>query len=101
METFRQRGGARIGGKSRIARFNLTWPFVTLTADAHKIRLGGFLCYELPKSRLVRLSAYSGALNRGLRMEHTVPEVPAFIVFWTFDYERLAANLRHIGYVVD
>ena len=34
-------------------------------------------------------------------MEHTVPEVPAFIVFWTFDYERLAANLRHIGYVVD
>lgn len=101
MGAFRQRGGARIEGKSRIARLNLTWPFVTLTADTHKILFGGLLRYEFPKSRLVRLSLYAGAFNKGLRIEHTVPEAPAFIVFWTFDYETLAANLRHIGYVVD
>lgn len=78
---FRQRGGARIGGTSRFARMNLTWPFVTLSADIHELRLGGWLDVRLPKGSLGRLSRQDGVFGKGLRIEHVVPGAPAYIVF--------------------
>ena len=98
---FWQRGGARFGGESRIAGINLTWPFVTLTADVDKLLLGGLFHIELPKNSLVRLSRYDGVLNKGLRIEYVVRGASAFIVFWTFNYNALAAALQRLGYVVD
>jgi hypothetical protein len=92
---FKQRGGARLGF------FNLTWPFVTLTADSRSIRLGGVVRFEIPKTSLVALVRHRGFFSTGLRIEHDAPKAPAFIVFWTFNYDDLADNLRAFGYTVD
>jgi hypothetical protein len=100
---FWQRGGARFGAESPIARINLTWPFATLTADTDKlvVVLVGLIYFEFQKNSLVRLSRYNGLFSKGLRIEHVARRAPAFLVFWTFDYDALAAALGRLGYVVD
>jgi hypothetical protein len=99
---FWQCGGARVGAESPIARINLTWPFATLTADADKlvVVLVGFIYFEFRKNSLVRLSRYEGLFSKGLRIEHVARGAPAFIVFWTFDYDALAAALEAVSKLV-
>ena len=100
------RGGAQIGG-SRWRGLWLYWPFVSLMASQEKLVI--FVLsrrYVFPRDRIVRLTAnYSGgpgpAWRPGLLIEHTVADVPTFVLFrvW-FRLDTLAAALRSLGYEV-
>jgi hypothetical protein len=93
-DRFTQRGGVRIG------HLNATWPFAVLEADAQTIELSIVTKKVFPKDKIVRLSPYRTMFSTGLRIEHMVQSEPSFIVFWTFDFETLKANLIRLGYEV-
>lgn len=102
MPSFVQTGGARLGW------FNMTWPFARLSADREEIRLlcAGERNYVFPRQSIQRLSRHRGFFSVGLRIEHTVPAAPEFVVFWaslflwTSGYRKLKARLRYLGYQV-
>ena len=96
-----QTGGARLG------HFNASYPFATLSADSQMLRL---TClgrdYVFPRSSIQRLSRHRGLFSVGLRVEHTEPSYPQFIVFWasvffwTSGFQRLRTQLESLGYAI-
>jgi hypothetical protein len=46
------------------------------------------------------LSRYRGFTSSGLQIEHTVPRYPRFMLFWTFSFDALKAELESLGYAV-
>ncbi|HUI96486.1 MAG TPA: hypothetical protein VLX44_12085 [Xanthobacteraceae bacterium] len=94
--TFAQIGGARIGF------FNATWPFARLSADrdAIALRLLLIIKFTFPRDRIRRLSRYSRFFSTGLQIEHAVGYLPKFMLFWTFDFGTLKAQLESLGYEV-
>ena len=92
--TFVQIGGARIGF------FNATWPLARLSADRNAIALRCLLKFAFPRDRITGLSRYRGFMSTGLQIEHTVPRYPGFILFWTFSFDLLKAELEALGYTV-
>jgi len=97
---FSQTGGARIG-KSFAWSLNATWPLAKLTVKETELRISvlGFT-WILPKSSIRRLSKYRGAFSTGLRIEHSIPRRPPFVVFWTFGFPELNQELERCGYTV-
>jgi hypothetical protein len=92
--TFAQMGGARIGF------FNATWPFARLSADRDAIALRCmFIKFTFPRESITRLSRYRGITSTGLQIEHKT-RYPAFMLFWTFDFDTLKAELQALGYAV-
>jgi len=77
-------GGARIGG------FNASWPFAKLHADAEglTIKLPFSKTYRFPTSSITSVREYISILfiGWGIRIEHSVPEYPPFVVFWYLGY---------------
>jgi hypothetical protein len=93
--TFAQTGGARIGF------FNASWPFARLSADRDAIVLRClFLKFTFPRESIARLSRYRGFTTKGLQIEHTVPRYPVLMLFWTFSFDVLKAELEALGYTV-
>jgi hypothetical protein len=75
--SFWQKGGARIGWK------NVTAPFATLSVSREALRISCFgTDYTFPKDTIAGLSRHRGIFSIGLRVQHTVPVYPDFIVFW-------------------
>jgi hypothetical protein len=91
---FAQIGGARIGF------INATWPFARLSADRDTMALRCLFKFRFPRGRITRLSRYRGLISTGLQIEHTVPLYPDFMLFWTFDFDSLKAELEALGYTV-
>ncbi len=91
---FSQIGGARIGF------INATWPFARLSADRDAIALRCLLKFTFPRDQIIALSRYRGFTSTGLQIEHRVPRYPGFMLFWTFNFERLKAELETLGYTV-
>jgi hypothetical protein len=99
--TFTHSGGARIG------IFNATWPFASLSGTPEAIRLS-FLgrSYNFPKSNIRRLRRHRGIFSLGLRIEHTDPSFPEFVVFWpslffwSSGFQKLKAELEGLGYEI-
>jgi hypothetical protein len=99
--TFTQTGGARLG------MFNATYPFATLSATPDVLRLS---ClgrdYSFRKESIRSLSRHRGIFSTGLRIEHTDPFFPEFVVFWaslffwTSGFQKLKAQLESLGYEV-
>ena len=96
---FSQTGGARIDC------FNATFPFATLSANTDALRLSCFgQDYAFPKDKIRRLSRHRGIFSVGLRIQHTEPSLPQFvvfwtsIVFWTAGFQRLKTQLESLGY---
>jgi len=98
---FSQTGGARLGF------FNATYPFAILSADTEGLRLS---ClgrnYAFSKNKIQSLSRHRGIFSVGLRIEHSEPSYPQFVVFWasmffwTSGFQRLKAQLENLGYEV-
>jgi hypothetical protein len=98
---FTQTGGARLDG------FNASWPFATLSASQGAIQLS---ClgreYAFPRQTIQRLRRHRGLISVGLRIEHKVESLPAFVVFWasvffwTSGFRKLKAQLEGLGYEV-
>ncbi|MBM4380866.1 MAG: hypothetical protein FJ086_16425 [Deltaproteobacteria bacterium] len=101
-EDSRHTGGARVGS------LNVTWPFASLSASREVLRLS---ClgreYLFPRRSITRLSPHEGLVSTGLRIEHAVADVPAFVVFWSSfipgagRFRRLEDELEFLGYAVD
>ncbi len=86
---------------------NLTTPFATLSGGQEALRLSCFRQdYVFPKSSIEVLSKHRGMFSIGLRIHHTVPLYPEFVVFWVSPFwggarfERLKARLESLGYRV-
>lgn len=92
--TIFQIGGARIGF------VNATWPFAQLSADRDAIALRCLFKFRFPRHRITRLSRYRPFFSTGLRIEHTVPFYPRFMVFWGFSFDRMKVELEALGYTV-
>ena len=97
---FSETGGARIG-KSIVWSLDVTWPLAKLTVKETELRLSvlGFT-WILAKSSIRTLSKYRGAFPTGLRIEHSIPRRPPFVVFWTFGFAELKQELERYGYTV-
>ena len=97
---FSQTGGARIG-KSIGLSLNATWPFAKLTVEEAGLTLFvlGFT-WMLPKSSIRSLRKYRGSFSTGLRIEHSIPRRPPFVVFWTRRFTELKQELELTGYRV-
>ena len=97
---FSQTGGVRLG--EGLFAFNATWPFATLSATQSELSLSSPLrVHTFPRGSIQRLKRHHGVLSAGLRIYHTVPSYPAFIIFWTFSFNRLKAELEWLGYHVE
>ncbi len=92
--TFAQIGGARIGF------VNATWPFAQFSADRDTIALRCLFKFTFPRDSITKLGRYRGFTSSGLQIEHTVPRYPRFMVFWTFSFDALKAELEALGYTV-
>jgi hypothetical protein len=74
---FSQDGGARVG------MFNVTWPFVRLSANREAIELDcPWRHCVFARTQIVRLSKYDGLVSTGLLIEHANQQFPEWIVFW-------------------
>jgi len=99
--TFTQTGGIRIG-EGIFSAFNASWPFARLLISPKQVCLSCFSYqYSFPKESVRRLSRHRGVFSVGLRIEHTIPMYPVFLVFWTFKYAALKRQLVEMGYTVD
>jgi hypothetical protein len=58
------------------------------------------LPWVLPKTSMRSLTKYHGAFSTGLRIEHSLPRRPPFVVFWTFHFDALKRELERYGYTV-
>ena len=88
-----QIGGARIG------LFSATWPFAWLTADRDAIALRCLFKFTFPREQIASLSRYR-LISTGLKIEHTIPRYPKFIVFWALNFDMLKVDLEALGYTV-
>jgi hypothetical protein len=96
-----------IGG-ARINMMNASIPFAELSVFRKGLRLS---ClgneYFFARDRIVALSRYKGLFSTGLRIHHTVPVYPDFIVFWVSvflmksRFASLREKLKDFGYEVN
>jgi hypothetical protein len=98
---FSLKGGARLNWT------NITIPFAVLSGDSNALRLSCFRRdYVFDRSCILGLSRFCGMFSIGLRIEHTVPTYPGFVVFWVSMWpwsRRFAAlkeDLERHGYQV-
>ncbi len=109
-DSFSQTGGARVG-RTYLFAMNATWPMAKLSGNRDALRLRCPKATILPpdrtlvfpRDRIRRLSIYRGLLpfSIGLRIEHSDGSLPAFVVFWTFNFEKLRSDLLRLGYDVE
>ena len=95
------KGGASIGW------WNVTVPYARLSGDRNALRLSCFRQdYVFDRSNIDSLSRYRCLLGTGLRIRHTVPLYPEFVVFWasSFPWSRrclvVEEELERLGYTV-
>lgn len=87
--------------------FNASYPFATLSVTPDALCLS---ClgrdYRFPKGNIRSLSRHQGAISTGLRIEHTDPLAPKFVVFWasvffwTSGFDKLKTQMEGLGYKV-
>lgn len=85
------RGGVRWGG------VNLTWPFVTMTVSNNGILLTALSWkWIFDKEHVKSVEKYKGLFSKGIRIYHTIPDYPKFVVFWTFSQNEVMDALLPI-----
>ena len=104
-QEFTQTGGIRYGESFWYAT-NLTTPFALLRVSNDAIILStslvraGDRTFTFPRSAIRRLRWKRGIFSRGLQIEHTVGEYPAFVLFWVGYRKTVAEALRAFGYEI-
>ena len=109
--SFSQWGGARVGTNYWLA-VSLTWPFARVEVATDRFEFSEIPFFflrplVLTPATVGRLSIYTG-LRRGsftrprryLRVEHSVPGYPAFLLFYSFNLPRLVTELARCGFLV-
>jgi hypothetical protein len=92
-------------GGARLDWMNATMPLATLSGDGKALCLSCFgQEYVFLRSNIESLSKYRSIFSIGLRIQHTVPTYPQFVVFWVCSYLRsgrfstLKNELESLGY---
>jgi len=99
-EVIAETGGYRVGRTAWLA-LNASWPFGTLEIHSDRLVLRTlFRRYTFPRDSIVALSVFSGFFSRGLRIEHSIPSYPRFVVFWSSHMSRLQQRLISVGFHV-
>jgi len=86
---------------------NATWPFARIIVAAERVEvtfsiLGFFRrTFSFTHQTLQTAQRQWWILSTGVRLVHSVPDYPAYILFWTFGYRSLSAALRRHGYHVE
>ena len=99
-EVFTQQGGYRVG-RSALLSFNASWPFGSV-----EVRSGYFVLHCIsrrlvfPVSAVTSVSMYHGLFSIGIRIEHTIPNYPRFVVLWTRKPGALIRRLKDAGYPI-
>jgi len=97
---YSQTGGCHVGRNFWWA-LNVTWPFATLLIYRDELVFKAlFRRYTFPRDRIVEIIPYGVFLSPGVKIEHTVPEHPRFVVFWTFDLPDLQEALQQNAFPV-
>jgi hypothetical protein len=107
VKQYSETGGLR-WGQSFPFGANVSWPFAKLSATPSEIRIElnvfGILrrSFAFMPAELRCLRRKNGLLpfSTGIVFEHTNPTYPAFILFWTFNYQSLKQTLTRLGYQV-
>jgi hypothetical protein len=95
--TFR---GAVHRGKSKWSYSFASWPFAVLMVSPVLLRLASSwpprFRYEFPKESIQKLilrqrNIFPGIPIASLQIMHNLPELPSFLVFGTFDPEKLTS----------
>ena len=100
MQRFIETGGIRVG-RSYWLSWNASIPFAKLAATETELTLSGLgKTYAFPQGEPIKLSRYNGAFSTGLQIEHSNPNYPKFLVFWTFRFDEVKCELEALGYQV-
>ncbi len=98
--SFTQQGGYRVG-RNALLSFNASWPFGSVELRSGQLALH---CITrrlvFPVSSVTSVSTYHGLFSVGVRIEHTIPDYPRFVVFWTRKPDELIQHLKDAGYPI-
>jgi hypothetical protein len=100
---YSEAGGIRYGQSFWFAT-NCTWPFAALTVTAVQIEIGIGLgrfrmrTFTLKRSQIKSIKRKRGLFSVGIQIDHSEPEYPPFILFWTFRYDTLKREMQNLGY---
>jgi hypothetical protein len=101
--SYSETGGLRCGQSFSLAA-NYSWPFahilVTTTGITIRSSIGPFFARKLhfDRHQILSISKMDGMWSIGIHIEHDIPEYPAFVLFCTFRFAILKANLQALGY---
>jgi len=98
-------GGIRFGAH-RWFDLYLSWPFATLDLFDDSMTIHASVVFrswhfELHRSDIRCIRKILGMTGFGIDIEHTNPEIPALLIFWSFKSSSLLRRLRDLGYPVD
>jgi len=102
-EAYSETGGIRYG-TSFCTALNFTWPFATLTVTADQLVIRVALVgiwsrtFTLNRAQINSIKRKRALWSVGIEINHSIPEYPPFILFWTFRYRRLKHELECRGY---
>ena len=94
-------GGYRVGLSFWLA-FQASYPFGELEITESELVLRTLVrCHRIPREHIRKLSQFRGLFSRGLRVEHSQPSCPRFVVFWSRRVPRLLATLAEARFPVE
>jgi hypothetical protein len=105
LDEYHQRGGLRWGKSLWRGSSNATWPFATLRATAQALSIAVGLGplkrrFTFSRAEVDSVCLTRGLFSAGLQVQHSRPDYPPFILFWTFAPGRLSTALAKLGYSV-
>jgi hypothetical protein len=103
--TYSETGGVRYGHTFTLAS-NYTWPFAKLTATSNAISITVSLgrlwskTFSFERASIRSIVRKRGLWSVAIQIIHTASDYPPFMLFWTFRFARLRAELQRLGYEV-
>ena len=100
---YKQTGGCRFGESYHFGSWNVTWPFASLRLSDNSLSVSIVLgrVFEFTPKDVVVIRKFFGLFSWGVQIEHTKPEYPACIVFWTFKRWELLQMLQRAGFAAE
>jgi hypothetical protein len=109
MDTRYRETGGLCWGESFWNAVNATWPFATLTATHGGLHISMRFIglwneeFDFAKSEVLGITKKKGLfpfISTGIVLAHQKAGYPRFILFWTFEYQRLKTELTRLGFEV-
>ena len=92
------RGGVRYGNSYPDSTIAM-WPLAKLNIAKETLEVAlPWRQFRFPRQNVTRLIKYSGRIAIGIQIEHTLLEQPNLIVFWTYHFGEVKAELEAQGY---